>query len=115
MRKVIFYKTRAGENPVEDFLYSLTIKQQKKIAWVLGVLRDMPFVQRQYFKKLVGTDIWEVRIDFGNDTFRLLGFLEKGNLVILTNGFVKKTQRTPPSEIRLAEKRKIDYESRRNG
>lgn len=117
MREVIFYKTRGGESPVEEFLYSLTDKQQRKVAWVLGAVRDLPFVHREYFKKLTGTDnIWEVRIDSGHDTFRLLGFMDKGRLVILTNGFVKKTERTPPTEIRLAEKRKKDYESRkRNG
>jgi phage-related protein len=114
MRQVIFYKTARGESPVEDFLYSLTVKQQKKIAWVIGAVRDLPFVHRDYFKKLTGTDnIWEVRIDSGSDTFRLLGFMDKGHLVILTNGFVKKTERTPPTEIRLAETRKKDYESRR--
>ncbi len=59
-------------------------------------------------------DIWEARIDSGNDTFRLLGFFDKGNLVILTNGFAKKTDKTPAKEIRLAEQRKKDYE-RRNG
>jgi len=53
----------SGDNPVEDFLYSLTVKQRKKIAWVLGAVRDLPFVHREYFKKLIGTDnIWEVRI-----------------------------------------------------
>jgi phage-related protein len=117
MREVIFYTTVNGDNPVEDFLDSLTDKQQKKIAWVLGAIRDLPFVHRDYFKKLTGTDnIWEVRVDAGNDTFRLLGFMYKGNLVILTNGFIKKTERTPPAEIALAERRKKDYEKRkRNG
>ncbi len=117
MRKVIFYKTETGESPVQDFLYTLSIKQRRKVAWVLGAIRDLPFVHRAYFKKLIDTDnIWEVRIDFGSDTFRLLGFMDKGNLVILTNGFIKKTDRTPPAEIALAEKRKKDYESRnRNG
>ena len=116
MRKVIFYKTEEGSSPVEDFLYTLTDKQQQKAAWVLAILRDMPFVHRKYLKKLVGTDnIWEVRIESGNDTFRLLGFMEMDNLVILTNGFAKKTQLTPKSEIRLAEKRKKDYERQRNG
>ncbi|MDQ3131032.1 MAG: type II toxin-antitoxin system RelE/ParE family toxin [Acidobacteriota bacterium] len=66
----------------------------------------------QYFKKLGGTnDIWEVRVDFGSDAFRLLGFFDKSNLVILTNGFAKKTQKTPASEISLAEQRKKDYQS----
>ena len=69
---------------------------------------------RQYFKKLVGTDdIWEVRIEFGGDIFRLLGFFDKGNLVVLTNGFTKKTQRTPANEIAVAEKRKKEYLARK--
>lgn len=79
MRRVVLYRTSNGDCPVENFLDSLTDKQQQKIAWVLKVIRELPFVPRQYFKKLVGTDdIWEVRIDSGNDTFRLLGFLDKG-------------------------------------
>ena len=116
MRRLILYTTENGDCPVEGFLISLTDKHQRKIAWVLKVLRELPVVHRQYFKKLIGThDIWEVRIDSGNDTFRLLGFMDKGNLVVLTNGFAKKTERTPPAEIRLAEQRKKDYERRRNG
>ncbi|MBP9934977.1 MAG: type II toxin-antitoxin system RelE/ParE family toxin [Pyrinomonadaceae bacterium] len=58
-------------------------------------------------------DIWEVRIEFGGDIFRLLGFFDKGNLVVLTNGFTKKTQKTPSKEIALAEKRKKEYLSRK--
>ncbi len=117
MRRVIYYKTLNGESPVDKFLKSLSPKQFEKVVWVLSIVREMPLVSKQYFKKLIGTaDIWEVRIDFGNDTFRILGFFEKGNLVILTNGFAKKTEKTPPNEIRLAEQRKKDYESRkRNG
>lgn len=116
MRKVIYYKTLGGESPVDSFLKSLSSKQFEKVVWVLKVIRELPFVPKQYFKKLVGTDdIWEVRIESGGDTFRLLGFLEKGNFVILTNAFAKKTEKTPSKEIRIAEQRKKDYESRRNG
>ncbi len=74
----------------------------------------MDIVPSQYFKKLVNTDeIWEVRIQVANNTFRLLGFFDNDNLVILTNGFAKKTQKTPSQEIELAEKRKKDYLSRK--
>lgn len=114
MRRVIYYRNSNGECPVDNFLRSLTAKQFEKVTWVLSVVRELPVVPKQYFKKLIGTnDIWEVRIDSGNDTFRLLGFLEKGNFVVLTNGFAKKTEKTPPGEIRLAEQRKRDYEDRR--
>jgi phage-related protein len=65
---------------------------------------------------LVSTDgIWEVRIQFGGNIFRLLGFFdeEEESLVVLTNGFAKKTQKTPPQEIKLAEQRKQDYLNRK--
>ena len=116
MRQIIYYKTAAGDSPVDDFLRSLTVKQFEKVTWVLKIVREVPLVSRQYFKKLVGTDdIWEVRIDSGSDTFRILGFMEKGNFVVLTNCFAKKTEKTPSNEIRLAGQRKADYERRKNG
>lgn len=89
-------------------------KPAQKIAWVLRVVKDMPLVPKQYFKKLEGTqDIWEVRADFGGNAFRLLGFWDRGKLIILTNAFAKKTQKTPPHEITLAEQRKRDYLNRK--
>ena len=110
MREVIFYQTEKGECPIEKFLDSLNAKQAKKVTWVLQLVEDIALVPIQYFKKLDGTDdIWEVRVDSGNDTFRLLGFFDKGNLVILTNGFAKKSQKTPATEITLAENRKKDW------
>jgi phage-related protein len=113
VREVIFYKTQSGVSPVEEFLDSLAAKQAQKVTWVLNLVETLEMVPIQYFKKLEGTaDIWEVRIDFGSDTFRLLGFMDRGNLVILTNGFAKKTDKTPTAEISLAEKRKTDYLNR---
>jgi phage-related protein len=110
MREVIFYRTANGRSPVEDFLDSLTAKQARKVTWVLQLLETLGRVPGQYFKKLEGSDgIWEVRVDSGKDTFRLLGFMDKGSLVILTNGFAKKSQNTPVSEIELAQQRKKDY------
>jgi len=61
---------------------------------VLAIIRDLPFISNQYLKKLRGTDdIWEVRIDAGNDTFRLLGFFDKGNIVVLTNGVCQENRK----------------------
>jgi phage-related protein len=114
VREIIFYKTEGGESPIEKFLDALSAKQAKKVTWVLQIVETMEIVPVQYFKKLDGTDdIWEIRIDFGGDTFRLFGFFDKGNLIILTNGFAKKTQKAPVSEINLAEQRKKDYQSRK--
>jgi phage-related protein len=70
-------------------------------------------VPQEYFKKLQNSDgIWEIRVKQGNNAFRLPGFLDKGKLVILTNGFAKKSQKTPLQEIALAEQRKHEYQER---
>ena len=114
MRTVNFYRLPNGQSPIETFLNSLTGKQAQKVLWVLQLIEELETIPRQYFKKLVDSEgIWEVRIQFGNDIFRLLGFFDGGALLILTNGFAKKTQKTPPSEIALAIRRKQDYLARR--
>jgi phage-related protein len=114
MIEIQFYRTAAGSCPVEEFLDELNAKQAQKVLWVLKAVQELPQVPKQYFKKLEGTeDLWEVRAEFGGDAFRLLGFWDAGRLVILTNGFAKKTQKTPEREIALAEQRKRDYQNRR--
>ena len=114
MRTVNFYRRSNGQSPIEEFLDSLTGKQAQKVLWVLELIEELETVPRQYFKKLVDREeLWEVRVQFGNDIFRLLGFFDGGTLLILTNGFAKKTQKTPPQEIALAIRRKNDYLARR--
>ena len=114
MRTVNFYHTQTGSCPVEDFLDTLSGKQAQKVLWVLGLIEDQDVVPTQYLKKLVNTDdIWEVRIQFGGNIFRLLGFFEGSRLIILTNGFAKKSQKTPRQEIALATRRKNEYLSRK--
>jgi len=114
MKQIRFYTTATGRCPVQEHLDELPDKTVQKIAWVLRVVRDLEHVPANYFKKLVNTaDIWEVRVDVGHNTFRLLGFFDKREFLLLTNSFQKKTQQTPPAEIRLAEERKADYLKRR--
>lgn len=110
MRYISFYKTESGKAPVKDFLSSLPDKLSKKLAWTLRAVRELDPVPKQYFKKLTGTDdIWEIRATLGSDTFRLLCFFDGAELIIVTNGFAKKSQKIPKQEIRLAEERKKDY------
>jgi hypothetical protein len=72
-------------------LDSLNSKQAKKVTWVLNLVENQTHVPIEYFKKLSGTSgLWEVRIQSGSDIFRLLGFMDGGKLVVLTNGFTKK-------------------------
>ena len=114
MRIISFYRTASKKCPVEDHLDNLTDDQVTKIAWILKLIRELDQIPSKYFKKLTNTDdIWEVRVDIGRNTFRLLGFFHDSKLIILTNSFQKKSAKTPMKEIKLAERRKKDYLSRR--
>jgi phage-related protein len=114
VRSIIFYQTESGDSPTEEFLDSLTGKQAQKVLWVLRLIEELERVPSQYFKKLVNTDdIWEVRIQLGNNTFRLLGFFNQSADFVLTNGFAKKSQKTPSQDIAIAEKHKREYQSRK--
>lgn len=114
MKSILFYTTKSGKCPVKSHLDNLSDNQVTKITWVLKLIRELDQVPSKYFKKLINTDdIWEVRVDVGKNAFRLLGFLNGRELIILTNSFQKKSQKTPMNEIKLAEKRKKDFLSRR--
>ena len=114
MRTITFYTTLSGRCPVQEHLDDLPDKTVQKVVWVLRVIRDLERVPANYLKKLVNTDdIWEVRVDVGRNTFRLLGFFTGRESIVLTNSFQKKTRETPQAEIRLAEERKADYTRRR--
>ncbi len=101
---------RNGKIPGRDIFDKLTNKQFEKIAFGLDLIEQIDIVPRKYFKKLTGTDgIWEVRAQHGNNIFRILGFFDGNDLVVLNHAFTKKSQKTPKKEIAVAEKRKRDY------
>jgi len=110
VRTIEFYRTPSGNCPIEEFLDSLNEQHARKVTWVLRLVERIDIVPMQYLKKLDGTqDIWEIRVQFGGNNYRLLGFFDEGKLIILTNGFSKKTQKTPTKEIKLAEQRRSEY------
>ena len=114
MREILFYKTASGRCPAEDFLESLSSKQAQKVVWVLSLIEELPTIPDKYFKKLVSTDdLWEVRINYGGEIFRLLGFFDGSQLIVLNHAFQKKTRKTPRNAIQVAEKRKQEYFNRR--
>lgn len=113
MRSIHFYESPSGHCPVREFLDSLDGKQAQKVVWVLQLIRELPQPPTKFFKKLVGTKLWEVRADMGGNAFRLLGFMDGDRLVVLTSGFRKKTQKTPKQEIQTASKRRSDYLNRK--
>jgi phage-related protein len=86
----------------------------QKVAWVLRLVEKLDRVPEQYLKKLAGADqIWEICIQIGGKSYRLLGFFDGPVLLILTSGFVKKQQKTPHKEIELAQRRRTEYLKRK--
>lgn len=105
LRDIFYYK-----NYYLDFFKKLKPEVQKKFNWTLQLIATLDRVPEKYFKHITGsTGIYEIRVEFGSDIYRVFSFFDKGQLVILLNGFQKKTQKTPKNEIDLAEKLKKIY------
>ncbi len=80
------------------------------MTWVPKLIQELDFVPTQYFKKLSATDeIWECRMVFGGNTYRMMGFFHGSNSLVLTHGFMKKTPKTPSEEIRKAEQFRAEH------
>jgi len=110
MREIIFYRTESDKCPVKEFLDSLNGRQAQKVVWVLKLIEELIAVPKQYFKKLIDSDeLWEIRVQFEGNIFRILGFFDGRNVLILNHGFRKKSQKTPQREIELSKQRKKDY------
>lgn len=92
------------------FLRQQPFKAQRKIAYNIRKL-EIGIMDKELFKKLEGSDIWEIRTLFEGSCYRLFSFWDTENetLVIATHGIVKKTQRTPIKEIRKAEEIRKEY------
>ncbi len=106
VRTVLAYKTYFS-----DFFDSQRLKVRDKIIWTIWIIEHLQQVQEEYLKHLEDTDgLYEMRIQQGSDIFRIFCFFDKGQLVVLANGYQKKTQRTPKSEIDKALRIKKQYE-----
>jgi len=104
-RQVVAYK-----NYFEDFLKKQNRKVQDKIYKILEAIEKLEYVPERYLKHLKGTDgLYEARIQLGSNIWRVFCFFDRGKLVILLNGFQKKTQKTPKNEIDKAIKLKKQY------
>ena len=110
--QIDFYETADGQCPVEDFIMSLDTKMYAKVLRTIDLLERNGRELREPYSKAVGNGILELRVKQGSDISRILYFFFVGNKAILTNGFIKKTQKTPTKEMELAKKYKVDYERR---
>jgi len=113
-KTVTFYRTEKGKCPIQEFLDSLPGKVAQKVLWVISLLEDLEIVPSAYFKKLSGTEeIWECRIQYGSNTYRIFCFFAGHSVVVLTHGLEKKSMKTPRKEIERAESYRRDYLNRR--
>jgi phage-related protein len=93
-----------------DFYGKLKPEVKKKFNWTLQLIATIDRVPEKYFKHLTNTSgLFEIRVEVGSDIYRVFSFFDKGQLVVLANGFQKKSQKTPTNEIELAEKIKKQY------
>ena len=107
IRIVFFHKEYFNE-----FYNQQKQKVKDKIIWTLKLIETIQNVPNDYLKHLEGTDgLYEIRVQFGSDIFRIFCFFDGGKLIVLANGFQKKTQKTPKSEIVKALKIKKEYET----
>ena len=105
IRTIIFYKEYFG-----DFFVKQRQKVKDKIVWTLDLIELVDKVPETYLKHLEGTDkLFEIRVQSGNDIFRIFCFFDEGSLVVLANGFQKKTKKSPKQEIEKALKIKTEY------
>ena len=107
--EIEFYETEKGKVPVAEFLDSLDDKMSAKIVALMEVLEDKGTELRKPYSEHLEDGIFELRCKQGSNITRVLYFFYVGRRIIATNGFVKKTQKTPAKEIRLAKERRADW------
>ena len=95
-----------------DFIENLPIKMREKIFKTIEILKVKGISLREPYSKSLEDGIFELRCKVGNNITRTLYFFYIGKKIVMTNGFIKKTQRTPRSEIDLAKARREDYMKR---
>ena len=104
IREIIFYGDYFW-----DFYKKQTQKVRKKINWTIGLLKYLEVIPEKYLKHIEDTDLYEIRVSFGNNIFRIYCFFDKGRIIVVLNGFQKKTEKTSKTEIERALKLKVDY------
>jgi phage-related protein len=106
-RTIIFYK-----DYFENFFVKQRAKVQDKIIWTFDLIEELPRVPETYLKKIEDKDgLYEIRVQLGSEIFRIFCFFDQGQLVVLANGYRKKSQKTPKREIEKALKIKKEYEN----
>lgn len=111
---VEYYHTENGQKPVEEFIDSLDMKMQGKVFRQIALLKEYGTHLGEPLSIQLAKGIYELRIQQSSNITRILYFFVRNRKIVLTHGFIKKTQKTSPGEIVRAEKYKAEYESRRD-
>ncbi len=110
--EVVFYEKDDGQCPVEDFLKKIDVKMRAKMVGLLEILEEKGNILREPYSKHLEDGIFELRCKVGSNITRVLYFFYYQGKIILTNGFVKKVQKTPRKEISIAKTYRADYVER---
>ncbi len=106
-RTIIFFKSY-----FEEFFVKHRDKVKAKIVWTFDLVEEIEKVPETYLKHIENTEgLYEIRVQQASDIFRIFCFFDERQLVVLANGFQKKTQKTPKQEIEKALKIKQEYEN----
>lgn len=111
--EILFYALKNGKEPAREFLDSLDVKMRAKMVRTIELLRVNGTALREPYSKPLADEIFEVRAKVGSDISRVLYFFFVGRKIILTNGFVKKTMKTPLGELEKAKAYRKEYLSRK--
>ena len=112
---VEYFELPDGSRPAEEFILEQDFKMQAKLFMALEFLEERGPMLREPFSKPLGEGVFAIRAKQGSDISRVLYFFVVGKKVILTNGFVKKAQKTPAREIEKAKKYRAEYLNRMEG
>lgn len=105
VRQIVYFK-----NYFLDFFNNQTEKVKEKIDYVLFVITVADRIPGKFFEQMTGTDgLYEVRVEFQSNIYRIFCCFDEGKIVVLFNGFQKKTQKTPQTEIDRALEIKNEY------
>ena len=112
MFTIELYELPNGEIPVAEFIKSLDTKMKVKAIDSISLLEEYGTKLREPYSKSLGDGIFELHIKFSSDITRIFYFFYVHNKIVLTNGFIKKTNKTPSRELAKAKKYMADYEKR---
>lgn len=113
--EIIYYKDSSGNDPIHQFLIALGKSNRILVAKTrqgIDKLRNKAY-HKEPLSKYLRPGLWELRVKSGTDIVRVIYTFEKGQIIILLHGFIKKDQKTPIFELEIAQKRLKELQERK--